>query len=148
MTPDLPQRFRDTLAAASRAFKTAAAAQMRGLGVHDGQNFLLAELRDEQPLTTGELARRLHVEVPTAVRMTQRMEAAGLLRRRTDPADRRRVLVELTPEGLHAAERVPILLDQVSERALAGLDDTEREQLVGLLRRVAANLDWPPPAHR
>ncbi len=73
------QRFRDTLSACSRAFKAAATGRMRALGVHPGQNFLLEALRGEASLTTGELARRMHVEVPTAVRMIQRMEAAGLL---------------------------------------------------------------------
>jgi DNA-binding MarR family transcriptional regulator len=108
----------------------------RALGVHAGQNFLLAELLAEQPLTTGELARRMHVEVPTAVRMTQRMEAAGLLHRRADADDRRRVLVTITPAGRHAAWEIPHLLDAVSEQALTGLSDTERETLIGLLQRV------------
>ena len=69
---------------------------MCALGVHAGQNFLLAELRDEEPLTTGELARRMHVEVPTVVWMAQRMESAGLLERHSDPGDGRRVLIKLT----------------------------------------------------
>ena len=143
MPSDLPQRFSSELSAASRAFKAAAFDQMRSLGVHAGQNFLLAELQAEQPLTTGELARRMHVEVPTAVRMAQRMEAAGLLNRRPDPDDRRRVLVTLTPAGRHAAQQVPLLLEAVSEQALAGLNAPQRETLIGLLQRVTANLNWP-----
>lgn len=146
MASDLPQRFSRELSVASRAFKTAAVGRMRTLGVHAGQNFLLAELRAEQPLTIGELARRMHVEVPTAVRMAQRMEAAGLLQRRPDTGDRRRVLITLSQAGRHAAQEVPLLLDAVSEQALAGLTDDERETLVGLLHRVSANLDWPPSA--
>lgn len=138
------QRFRDALSACSRAFKAAATDKMRKLGVYPGQNFLLEALRGEAPLTTGELARRMHVEVPTAVRMIQRMEAAGLLARAPDPTDRRRVRISLTPEGREAAEAVPRLLDGVAERALRGLSAAERRQLVALLERVRANLDWPP----
>lgn len=118
---------------------------MRALGVHPGQNFLLEALRAEPSLTTGELARRMHVEVPTAVRMTQRMEAAGLLARTPDPDDRRRVRVSLTPDGRKAAKAVPRLLDGAAEQALRGLSTDERRQLVTLLERVRANLDWPPP---
>ena len=117
---------------------------MRALGVHPGQNFLLAALLDESSLTTGELARRIHVEVPTAVRMIQRMEAAGLLARARDPADRRRVRISLTPMGRQAAQTVPGLLDDVAEQALRGLDTAERRQLIALLERVRANLNWPP----
>jgi MarR family transcriptional regulator, transcriptional regulator for hemolysin len=143
-TPD-NQLFRDALSACSRAFKAAATGRMRALGVHPGQNFLLEALRAESSLTTGELARRMHVEVPTAVRMTQRMEAAGLLTRMPDPDDRRRVRLSLTPDGRKAARAVPRLLDDIADQALRGLSSTERRQLVTLLERVRANLDWPPP---
>lgn len=148
MSQDQRQRFRSELSAASRAFKAAAVDQMRALGVHAGQNFLLAELLGEEPLTTGELARRMHVEVPTVVKMAQRMESAGLLGRRPDPDDGRRVLISLTGQGREAAERIPALLDAVSEQALAGLDDTEREILISLLQHVTASLGWPPPPGR
>lgn len=148
MSQDQRQRFRSELSAASRAFKAAAVDQMRALGVHAGQNFLLAELLGEEPLTTGELARRMHVEVPTVVKMAQRMESAGLLGRRPDPDDGRRVLISLTGRGREAAERIPALLDAVSEQALAGLDDTEREILISLLQHVTASLGWPPPPGR
>ena len=148
MSQDQRERFRSELSAASRAFKSAAVDQMRALGVHAGQNFLLAELSDEEPLTTGELARRMHVEVPTVVKMAQRMETSGLLSRRPDPGDGRRVLISLTARGREAAGRIPALLDSVSEQALAGLDDTERETLNTLLHRVAASLGWPPPPSR
>jgi MarR family transcriptional regulator, organic hydroperoxide resistance regulator len=143
MGSDQLERFRNELSSATRAFKTAAVEQLRAVGVHAGQNFLLAELLAQQPLTTGELARRMHVEVPTAVRMTQRMEAAGLLHRRPDLGDRRRVQVSLTDAGQRAARQVPQLLDVVSEQALAGLSDAERETITDLLQRVSANLGWP-----
>ena len=80
--------------------------------------------------------------------MAQRMEAAGLLLRRSDPGDRRRVLVSLTDAGRRAAREVPVLLDAVSEEALTGLSDAERATLTGLLQRVSANLGWPPPPSR
>lgn len=138
------ERFRGTMPACSRAFKAAATGKMRALGIHPGQNFLLEALRGETSLTTGELAHRMHVEVPTAVRMIQRMEAVGLLTRARDPADRRRVRVSLTDKGRVAAEAVPGLLDEVAEQALRGMSAAERRQLIGLLERVRVNLDWPP----
>jgi DNA-binding MarR family transcriptional regulator len=138
------ERFRDALSACSRAFKAAATGKMRMVGVHPGQYFLLEALREEDSLTTGELARRMHVEVPTAVRMTQRMEAAGLLARAPDPADRRRVRISLTRKGRKAAAEVPRMLDRVAEYALRDFSAAERRQLVALLERVRANLDWPP----
>lgn len=138
------ERFRAALSAASRSFKAAAAGRMRTMGVHPGQNFLLDALRERGELTTGELARHMYVEVPTATRMIQRMEAAGFLTRQPDPRDRRRVRVALTDEGKKAAEAMPAFLAEVSEKALDGFTTAERDQVVQLLERMAANLDWPP----
>lgn len=138
------QRFSAALSAASRSFKAAATLRLRTIGVHTGQNFLLEALWESGEMTTGALARYMHIEVPTATRMIQRMEAAGLVTRQTDPADRRRVRVALTGEGHKAAEAVPAILDEVAEQALQGFTPAEREDLVGLLERLASNLDWPP----
>jgi MarR family transcriptional regulator, organic hydroperoxide resistance regulator len=135
------QEFGDALARVSRAVKAAAGEAMRGLGVHTGQNFLLAELRHEDELTPGALARRIGVDVSTVTRTAQRMEAAGLVRRVPDRDDARLVRVALTDEGRAVAERLPSLLDSVYERTLASLDGDDRATLVALLRQVADGLD-------
>ncbi|MDN5760146.1 MAG: MarR family transcriptional regulator, partial [Tomitella sp.] len=52
------------------------------------------------PATTGELAARVGLTSGAASRMIDRLEDAGCARRVRDRADRRRVLVEPTEEGL------------------------------------------------
>lgn len=129
-------QFGDALARVSRAVKGAAGEALRELGVHAGQNFLLDELRREDELTPGALARRIGVDVSTITRTAQRMEAAGLVRRVPDRADARLVRVALTDEGRAVAERLPAVLGAVYERMLAPLDAEDRAALVALLRRV------------
>jgi DNA-binding MarR family transcriptional regulator len=136
----LEREYRAALTRASKGLKAASADVLRALGVHIGQNFLLDELWREDRLTTGDLARRIGVEVPTVTRMTQRMEAAGLVTRERDEADRRVVRIALTPLGESLRGPVPAALDRVGARALQGLDDDERRQLIALLDRVAGNL--------
>ena len=145
MSLEQPRLFRRELSLAARAFRSALVDQLGALGVHPGQNFLIDELREQSPLTPGQLARRMQIEVPTAVRMIQRMEAAGVLRREDDPADGRRVLISLTREGRRVARLLPRRLDTVSERALRGFSDAERQLLIDLLGRITANLTPPPP---
>jgi DNA-binding MarR family transcriptional regulator len=128
------------LSQASKGIKAASGDALRLLGVHIGQNFLLDELWREDGLTNGELARRLGVEVPTITRMTQRMEAAGLVARSRDGADRRVVRIVLTPLGESLREQVPAALDRVNAHALHGFSAEERRQLAALLRRFAENL--------
>lgn len=60
---------------------------------------LLALWEDDTALSVGELGRRLQLDSGTLTPLLKRLEAAGRLERRRDPADERRVLVELTAEG-------------------------------------------------
>ncbi|MFI5910213.1 MarR family winged helix-turn-helix transcriptional regulator [Dactylosporangium sp. NPDC051541] len=140
MARALDREYSAALMRASRGIKTASAEALRALGVHIGQNFLLDQLWQQDGLTTGELARRLEVEVPTITRMTQRMEAAGLVTRGRDETDKRVVRIELTPQGEALRDQVPAALDAVAARSLQGLSDEECRQLIGLLERVAGNL--------
>jgi DNA-binding MarR family transcriptional regulator len=139
-------RFRKSLTSSSRGFRAGASAELRTLGVHPGQNFLLEALVQSNGMTTGDIAHALRIENPTATRMAQRMEAAGLVERTPDIEDRRRVRLTLTDAGRVAAERVPEALDSVSRTALAGFTPQESEQLVALIERAAANLGWGPSA--
>jgi DNA-binding MarR family transcriptional regulator len=127
----------------SASFKASRAQLQRELerhGVHAGQDYLLEVLWQEDGLTVGELAARLRIEVPTVVRTVQRMEAAGIVQRTLDPADRRRSRIVLTERGRELEPVVRDALLAVSGTATKGLSAAEREQLLELLTRVRGNL--------
>lgn len=54
---------------------------------------------DRKWATVGELAERLQAAPNGTAALVSRCESAGLVVRRTDPADRRQVQVHLTPKG-------------------------------------------------
>lgn len=108
--------------------------------VHAGQEFVLQCLWREDGLTPGELARRIGVETPTITRAVQRMEAAGLVRRRDDPLDARLVRVHLTDRGRELQKVIPKSLRRVVETALAGFSEQDRATLERLLALVRSNL--------
>jgi DNA-binding MarR family transcriptional regulator len=91
-------------------------------------------------LSQGELAEILEVEPITTCRMIDRMEQAGLIERRRDPADRRAWHLFVT----EAAEPVQSQMQQVGERlvarGLSGLSGAEVTTLCQLLERVRENL--------
>jgi MarR family transcriptional regulator, negative regulator of the multidrug operon emrRAB len=74
-----------------------------------------------------------------AVRVVDRLVAAGLVRRR-EGADRRSVAVALTPAGREAAERAARARADAVEAALAALDPAERAELARLNEKVLATL--------
>ncbi len=89
----------------------------RRSGLEPRQHQLLLALKglpeDAEP-TIGELAHRLQVEHHSAVEMIDRLEHRHLVSRLRDAADKRRVLVRLTPRG---------------ERLLHDLSASHREEL-------------------
>ena len=87
--------------------------------------------------SAGELSRKLEITSGTTTNRIDRLETAGLVRRVPNPADRRGVLVELTPDGLAAWQRsVGIQAGREQEIANAALDRDELEQLNALLRKL------------
>jgi DNA-binding MarR family transcriptional regulator len=82
------------------------------------------------------LAEAMRVSHSRAVRVVDRLEAAGLARRESDPADGRRALVRLEPAGYELAGRALDARERVLRHAIAELDAAEvrdLERLVGAL---------------
>ena len=109
-------------------------------GVHEGQQYVLMALWETDGLTPGEVAKRLGIATPTVTRTTARMAAAGLLRREPHPSDRRLVRLTLTEKGRALEETIGLEMQQLNERALAGMSAAERAALIEALRKVQANL--------
>ena len=86
---------------ALRSFLSASESITRALGVSPTQYQLLLFVRGSRngAPSIADLAERLQVRHQSAVGLVDRCEDAGLVRRRRDPANRRRVLVGLTRRG-------------------------------------------------
>ncbi|MFF9020625.1 MarR family winged helix-turn-helix transcriptional regulator [Streptomyces eurythermus] len=128
------------LSRVARLHRTAAAGLLRGLGLYPGQELVMMHLWERGPARQSELIRLLGLDPSTVTKMLQRLEQAGHVRRLPDPADRRAVLVEATECGARLLDEVARLWTTLEEETFAGLTPAEREQLLGLLGRVEANL--------
>lgn len=69
------------------------------LGLTFPQYLAMLALLDGAPQTVGTLGSRLDMDTGTITPLVKRLEAAGMVTRVRDPADERRVLVDLTAEG-------------------------------------------------
>ena len=74
-----------------------------------------------------------------------RLERAGYVERRTDPSDRRALLVRLTELGHEVADRTLEANLEWQQQLLAGLSDDDQTRLARILRdllvRLGANHD-------
>jgi DNA-binding MarR family transcriptional regulator len=87
------------LAQASFAIYREFDAKVRAAGLSSLEWRVLATLSDGEALTIGDLAAEVLAQQPTLTKLVDRMERAGLVERRTDPADLRRTLVFETERG-------------------------------------------------
>lgn len=129
------------MAKADRANRASVGELLSGLGLHVGQERVLAELFREDGLRSGTLACRLGIVAATATKMVSRMESSGLIERRPDPDDARCGRVFLTEKGRSLEAPLGKLREENEQRLLAGLDDEERRELHRLLGHVRRNLE-------
>jgi DNA-binding MarR family transcriptional regulator len=104
---------------------------------------LLAALRSG-PSSVSELSEQIGVDQPRASRLVADAAMRGLVERHPDPADARRIVVELTTAGSSLFERLKESRRSAVENALAGFTAEERETFAALLRRFVAELGESP----
>jgi DNA-binding MarR family transcriptional regulator len=96
----------------------------------------LIELRDSGELTQQSLCGALHLDPTNLVAILNELEERGYARRRRDPSDRRRHIVEISKKGLAVIEKVTEVMDGVEDDLLADFSAAEREQVARLLAAV------------
>ena len=112
----------------------------RSLGLSRAQWRALAHLQRCEGTNQSRLAELMELEPISLARLIDRMEEAGLVERRSDPADRRAHRLYLTARAGPKLEQGRALGDAVRNEAFAGLKSEEREALIELLLRVRVNL--------
>ena len=122
-----------------RARGRANQAHTEGLSVAQFQ--LLDALGDGEPRTVGQLAVAGGIAQPTATRMLEAVERAGVVERSPALQDRRCVLISLTPAGESALERKRAEIETARRRIAASLTAQERRDAAVLLRRLATLME-------
>jgi DNA-binding MarR family transcriptional regulator len=105
------------------------------------QGAVLGRLDREGPRTISALATAERMRPQSMAQAVGELEAAGLLARRPDPGDGRRVLLDLTTEGrtvLGAERRIREgWLAEAIDRELSAAERATLREAVDLLRRLA-----------
>lgn len=98
-------------------------------------------VRQDRPMTMGELSEALEVPANTATRMVDLLVTSGYVERLQDRVDRRVVRVSLTPEGRDLNRVMADFMMRHTVDLLKRFTPEERETLVALLRRLASVLN-------
>jgi DNA-binding MarR family transcriptional regulator len=105
----------------------------------------LAQLGERTCISQQEMGSMLCVDANNLVILLNELEADGLVLRRRDPSDRRRHLVDITPEGRQSLERAERGIATVEDEVLGALCPDERASLQRLLAKAieGAPVDAP-----
>ncbi len=113
-------------------------------GLDAGEFDVLAALRRSgapHEASPGALAAATMVTSGTMTTRLDKLSHRGLVERRTDPHDRRAVIVSLTAAGREVVDAALAALLRREQALLSGLDVAEQRRLADLLRRILAPLD-------
>lgn len=107
------------------------------------------QLLQHGPLTAGELAHRTGLTTASTTTVIDRLEQAGFVARTRDPADRRRVVIELRMERVGSTV-VPVFLPIVSawQQSMADYDERDLKLIADFLDRIEQVIDGEIRRHR
>jgi DNA-binding MarR family transcriptional regulator len=113
---------------------------LRPLNVSAAGGLVLGLLRDHGAMSPSELGDWMIVTRATVTGLLDSLERRGFVERSANPADRRSLIVELTPAG-------SVVLQQVRERVHAGerawmsdFSDAELDAFIATLQRIQDRL--------
>jgi DNA-binding MarR family transcriptional regulator len=107
------------------------------LGLSESDIKALEHLAGTDPVTAGRLAELLNLSTGAVTRVLDRLEQAGYVRRTSDAADRRRVVVEIVPERLSAIREALEPLGEAHLAVVAAYSDDELELVNDFLSKLA-----------
>jgi DNA-binding MarR family transcriptional regulator len=114
----------------ARAHRAYAAALLREMDLHPGQELLLMQLFDRDGQTQSELLESVGLDHSTVSKSLSRMQDAGLLVREPAEHDRRVMVVHLTGRGRAMREPIAALWQTLEEVSARNLSERQTESFV------------------
>lgn len=109
---------------------------LRPLNVSAAGGLVLGILRDRGTMSPSELGERLIVTRATVTGVVDSLEHRGFVRRSANPADRRSLLIEITPPGLDVAQELRTLIHRHEKAWMGIFSDPELRSYIEVLHRI------------
>jgi DNA-binding MarR family transcriptional regulator len=119
---------------------------LRPLGLGAQQFLVLKQLQALGETSQAELADALGIDRSNLAAIAAELSDRDLVARTRDEGDRRRYVLRLSQAGKRLLRRTDGAVAAAEDDLLAPLDPEQREQLYGLLRRLADGVELCPTA--
>lgn len=100
------------------------------------QIIILMLLYEEGEKSVGEIAEKMNVSSPTVTGVVDRLVSNDYIERKRDPADRRRVVVDLTTKGENAVKQFQDGVRKKWEKILKHLSVDERKSYLKIVKKI------------
>lgn len=117
-------------------------------GISPSQGQALLALSRSGPLTVTGLGEHLHLEKSTASRLAKGLLKRGFVRKRSPASDDRKVILQVTEQGIRLSRRILNDLSEEYVALLGSMDPEVGESLPRLLALLAQGMAaGAPPTH-
>ncbi len=145
---ELLQAIYDNWGPLKRSMHSYFSAHFGELHLSPAQLEVVKTIHSEQPLSHKALAKKLQLTPGAITQLLEGLEEAGLIVRTTDPADRRVVLLSLTPLGEDKIEAFKQLGKQLLRDVFTKLEDEELAVYLQTQRKLIERLEAEQPNHK
>lgn len=110
-------------------------------GLRMWHHVVLSAVRDLAPVAQADLGRSVQLDPKDLVGVLNDLQAAGLVVREPDPADRRKNAVSLAEEGARSLARCEKAARAANDALLAPLSTAERDRFMKMLIRISGTTE-------
>lgn len=113
---------------------------LRPLNVSAAGGLVLGVLRDHGAMSPSELGEHLIVTRATVTGLLDSLERRGFVTRSPNPADRRSLIVEITPKGLTVLQELRTLIHHHERTWMTSFSEAELRDYIETLHRIQGSV--------
>jgi MarR family transcriptional regulator, organic hydroperoxide resistance regulator len=118
---------------------------LQGKGLNSGHWYFLRVLWEREGMIQSELSAQVGIMTPATVSALNTLEKRKLIQRRSDPDDKRKIRIYLTPEGKRLERELMPIAQTVLAEQVRGISDRDvntcRKVLQSICRNFGAGSD-------
>ena len=114
--------------------------ELKEYGIYEPQFNVLRILRGAgRQVSVSYILERMIQPSSNVTRIVEKLESRGLVDRKLCPADRRKMDISITPEGLKLLRQLDAKVEKLHEPMMHNLTDSEAKQLKQLIQKLKGN---------
>ena len=135
------KRMEELLCVVAKNYKAKDESISKKVTLSPAESRLLLVLLDSGHMTIGSIARKMDVAASRITRLVDSLVEGKYVRRKSDPADRRRLWVMLTPKGDEIADKLSLCSKDYHKKVIDSIPTGKHGQLLESLDLLVVGLE-------